>query len=161
MVAVVLRLLRIFFAYFMASLITGYVVYGALQIEGGWTSRDPGTQGAGFGLLIAFMITWLAAFPAALTITFGEWKGWRMWWYYSAAGSLIGLVLGYLFKPPAFFPWLGVSFGVVSGLIYWSIAGRHAGAADEGMKKATVAIMALATCAAFFITFVGMFGSSF
>jgi hypothetical protein len=160
MKTLLIQLLRILLAYAISALITGFVVHGSLFLA----SSVEGTNDARnltLGLFIALMISWLASFPAALAVTVGEWLRWRMWWYYSVCGSIIGLVLGYLFQPPAFFPYLGVSFGIVSGLIYWAIAGRRAGLEDGVQRKTVTLVMVVTTAVCFFFNFVGMFGTLF
>jgi hypothetical protein len=157
---ILIQLLRILFAYLLASLITGYVVQASMLIS------DSGTGGVNareltMGLLVTFFIAWLAAFPASLTVAIGEWRQWRMWWYYGLAGSLIGLVLGTLFQPPAYFPYLGLSFGFVSGLIYWGVAGKRAGLEDDSQRKAVVMIMGLSTIINMFTGIFGLVGAAF
>ena len=135
------RLLRIVAAYLFASLITGYVVYGSLFFDSGGAGKDAQNGGLGFGLMIAFFIAVFAATPAALTVAVGEIKSLRMWWYYSLAGSLIGLVLGFMFKGPAFFPYLGLVLGVGSGAIFWKLAGSVAGLADDPSRRVVALVM--------------------
>ena len=149
-IAIIFRLLRIIAAYSLASLITGYVVYGSVLFSGDGMGSDARSGGIGFGLMVTFFIAVFAACPAALTVAVGEIRSWRMWWYYSIAGSLIGLGLGIMFSGPAFFPYLGVSFGVVSGAIYWWLAGRVAGLADDSPRR-VVALILFALVATFFI----------
>jgi uncharacterized membrane protein (DUF2068 family) len=131
---------RILLAYAVSCLVTGYVVWGSLF----WDEvSDKGFRAPGFGLFIVFLVAWFAAAPASLTVLVGEAKRWRMPWYYALAGSLIGLGLGTLFNSTWYFPWLGVSFGLVSGAIFWAIGGRHAGPADPGDRRLTLIAMAV------------------
>ncbi len=140
-VAVSGRLLRIAATYQIASLFTGYMVYGSLFFDDSGMGRDAQSGNFGFGLMITFFIAVFAATPAALTVAVGEIRSWRMWWYYSLAGSLIGLVLGFMFKGPAFFPYLGLVLGVGSGGIYWKLAGSVAGLADDPPRRVVALIM--------------------
>lgn len=143
------RIARILFAYAVSCLVTGYVVWGSLF----WAETgDTGIRAPGFGLFITFLVAWFAATPAGLTVLLGESKAWRMPWFYALAGSLIGLGLGSLFNSTWFFPWLGVSFGLVSGGIYWAIAGRHAGASDAGELRTSLIAIGLVTLLALVFT---------
>jgi hypothetical protein len=158
MKAVLLRFLRILFAYAVASLVTGFVVQASLLIPDAQTTYVDANY-VSFGFLIAFMIAWFASFPAALAITIGEYFRFRMWRYYSVSGSIIGLALGLLFQPPAFFPYLGAGFGIVSGLIYWFLAGRHESLTDAAAHKAIALIMGLVAMICLFLSFLGLFGA--
>ncbi len=129
--------------YCLAAVITGFVVAACVHFD----NREYG-EGArqgffGFAVMVSFFVAVFAAMPAAGTVALGEYKAWRMWWYYALAGSLIGCVLGYSFRPPAFFPWLGLGFGPVSGLIFWAIAGRNAGLESVNGRRIVVAVFAL------------------
>jgi hypothetical protein len=139
---VLLRLLRIVAAYLLSALVTGFFVWGSLYFD---TSNGAYARDAGhvtFGFFIAYMVALFAALPAFATITLGEFRAWRMWWYYSAAGSLIGLALGSIFQPPAFFPYLGATLGIGSGAIYWALAGRLAGLDDKTAGLALASMLA-------------------
>jgi hypothetical protein len=130
--------------FLLASLVTGYVVYAALLLfPTGGAGQDAVSGGPTFGLFISMFVAYFAALPASLVIAAGEFKAWRMRWYYAIAGSLIGLVLGWMFSPPSWFPWLGLGFGTVSGLIYWAIAGRKAGLAEQMPRYGIVVILLL------------------
>jgi hypothetical protein len=132
---VVKHLFFIFLAYALASVVTGYVVDISLLTYGGVAGDDARKDTLGFGLFVAFFVTYFAACPAAATVAVGEFFAIRRWWYYALAGSAIGLGLGTMFKPPEFYPWLGLGFGPVSGLIYWGVAGRHAGLAEPKARR--------------------------
>jgi hypothetical protein len=148
--AVSLRLLRIVAAYLIASLVTGYVVYASLFFDTSGMGTDARNGGLGFGLLITFFVACFAASPAALTVAVGEVNSWRSWWYYGLAGSLIGLVLGFMFKGPAFFPYLGLVLGVGSGAIYWKLAGQMAGLADDPSRRVVALLMFTVAAFGFF-----------
>lgn len=143
------RLAIILLAYALSSLVTGYVVWAFQFLDG---KEDVGLRNPGFGLFIALLVAWFASVPAGLTVLVGEAKDWRMWWYYSAAGSFIGLVLGMIFNMTWFFPWLGLGFGPVSGGIYWAIAGRRSGAEDAGERRAILIAMGAITLLAALFT---------
>jgi hypothetical protein len=136
-----LRLAYILLAYFLASLAAGYAVYGALLIA---PSDGPGQEasnaGMTFGLMVTLFVAIFASVPASLVIALGEFKTWRMWWYYAIAGALIGFGLGTMFAPPDWFPMLGLCFGPVSGLIFWGIAGRQAGLAAQNPRVAVAVV---------------------
>jgi hypothetical protein len=151
MTSALVRILMIVAGFLLASLVTGYVVYGALLLfPTGGAGQDAGTSGFSFGLFITMMVAYFAALPASLVIALGEFKSWRMWWYYSIAGSLIGLGLGWMFSPPHWFPWLGLGFGPIAGLIYWGIAGRKAGL-DEQMPRYSIVVIFLLIAVLFLI----------
>lgn len=142
MVVTLIRILIIIVAFLLASLVTGYVVYGALYLfPTGGVGQDAQTAGFTFGLFIAMFVAMFAAMPASCIIALGEFKSWRMWWYYAIAGSAIGLLLGTMFSPPDWFPWLGLGFGPVAGALYWAIAGRNAGLVERTPRFVIVAIM--------------------
>ena len=156
--AALLQLGRIILGYSFSSLITGYVVYLSMLLTGSSYSSETSLGSPFVGLFIAFMIVWFAACPAAFTVLLGEWRGWRMCWPYSISGSLIGFVLGSLFQPPAFFPWLGLGFGLVSGGIYWAIAGRRAGLAEAQANRIVMGVMGVIALATFIMTVPGLMG---
>jgi hypothetical protein len=118
-------------AYLLAAVVTGYVVDVSLLADSGAAADGARKDLLGYGLFISFFVTYFAAAPASATVALGEYFSIRHWWYYALAGSAIGFGLGSMFKPPEFFPWLGLGFGPISGLIYWAVAGRKAGLADH------------------------------
>jgi hypothetical protein len=155
------HLLRILVAYLVASIITGYVVDISLLGYSGGAGDDARRDILGFGVLVSFFVTFFAACPAAATVAWAEYKGWRMWWYYAVVGSLIGLALGNMFKPPHFFPWLGLGFGPVAGLIYWAVAGRHARSENLATRRVTfVTTLAIAVVLALYLG-ASVFGTAF
>ena len=145
MIASVLqRFLFIFLAYALAASVTGYAVDLSLLWGGGGMADDARMGFWGFAIVITSFTAYFAASPAALTIALGEYFNLRMWTYYAIAGAAIGLGLGYLFvTTQSYFPWLGLSFGPVAGLIYWAIAGRNAGVAEAKATRIIVGVMAL------------------
>ncbi len=151
MMAFALRILVILFGYILASAATGFIVYAALRLfPSGGFGQDASRNGFIFSYMVTLFVMYFAAVPASLVIAWGEFRAWRMWWYYAIAGSLIGLGLGYGFSPPWWFPWLGLSIGPISGLIYWGIAGRKAGLAEAYPRNAIVAtFIAIAVIIAF------------
>jgi hypothetical protein len=160
--SILIHLLRIFFGYVVSVVVTSIVVTASLMQTNNAYSEGFIKYGAlELWLLALVMIGWLASFGAALSVTLGEWFCWRMWWYYSVCGSIIGLVLGALFQPPDFFPYLGVSFGIISGLIFWLVAGRRAGMDDLSSRKAVAIIMAVLAVSSLSITSLGLFGVLF
>ncbi len=137
MVTALIRFAIIILAYGLASLAAGYAVYIALLIApADGLGKDAYQSGITFGLVIAMFVAMFAALPASAVVAVGEFRSWRMWWYYAIAGAVIGAVLGNMFMPPLWFPWLGLGFGPVSGLIYWGIAGRNAGLVDRNPRLA-------------------------
>jgi hypothetical protein len=152
------RLIRIVFAYLVASVVTGYVVNLAMVLA---ASQPSGMNiyTPTLGLFIAFFVFWYAAAPAAITVALGEYFRLRMWWFYSIAGSLIGVTLGTLFKEAEFFPMLGLTFGVVSGLIYWFIVGRHAGLDLPEKRRIVTLVVVLLAVLAFLLSYPSLFGA--
>jgi hypothetical protein len=144
MTRTLVRVLLIIAGHLLASLVTGYVVYSALLLSPtGGIGQDATAGGIAFGLMVTMFVAYFAALPASLVIAAAELKSLRMWWYYAVAGSLIGLGLGWMFSPPPWFPWLGLGFGPVAGLIYWAIAGRKAGLSEPYLRYSIVAIFLL------------------
>jgi hypothetical protein len=161
MTSTLVRILMIIAGFLVAALVTGYVVYGALLLfPTGGAGQDASASGITFGLFVAMFVAYFAALPASLVIAAGEFKSWRMWWYYAIAGSLIGLGLGWMFSPPPWFPWLGLGFGPVSGLIYWAMAGRKAGLAEQ-MSRYSIVVILLLIAAVFLIGTWGSIVSTF
>jgi hypothetical protein len=156
-----LRLLRIATAYLVACFVTGQVVLVSLMNDSQNYVQEVQQGGFGFGVVISYMIAIFAALPASATIAVGEFRRWRMWWYYSIAGSLTGLALGSIFQPPSFFPWLGVSFGIVSGAIYWLLAGRAAGLEEPRAHVTVVWVMGLIAAALCVVTLPMLAGFNF
>jgi hypothetical protein len=136
-----LHIMKILLAYALAALAAGYAVDAALLVvPSGGVGQDAGAGGITFGLMVTFFVGLFAALPASLVVSIGEYKSWRMWWYYAIAGALIGYVLGKLFSPPLWFPWFGLGFGPVSGLVFWAIAGRSAGHPEKGARNLIAAL---------------------
>jgi hypothetical protein len=156
------HLSRLVFAYLLASLATGIVVYiSLLMFPSGGMGQDAKSGGIGFAFMVSVLVAYFAAAPAALTIAVGEFNLWRMPWYYAIAGSAIGFLLGTMFAPPEWFPWLGLGFGVVAGLIYWVVAGRKAGPAENTARRVVVGIFGLVAAVFLYATWASMFGVFF
>jgi hypothetical protein len=158
----VLRFAIILLAYGAASLAAGYAVYVALLIvpQGG-SGQDAQAGGITFGLMVTMFVAIFAGPLASLVVAWGEFRLWRMWWYYAVAGSLIGCALGTLFAPPFWFPWLGLGFGPVSGLLYWGIAGRNAGLDEKNPRYAVALVLFVFSIISLILTWSAFFGSFF
>jgi hypothetical protein len=128
------HLALILIAFLISSVITGYMVDLSLLFYVGDFSDKARENFPVFGLSITLFLTYCAVTPAAATVAVGEFFRIRHWWYYVLAGSAIGLGLGTMFSPPEYFPWLGLGFGPVSGLIFWYISGRRAGLDNPFMR---------------------------
>jgi hypothetical protein len=161
-ISVIIRILLIIAAYAVASLATGYVVYGSLLLyPTGGIGLDAKANDWGFGLMVAAFVAYFAIAPAAMVVAAGEFKSWRMGWYYALAGMVIGFGLGSKFSPPDWFAWLGLGFGPCAGLIFWGIAGRKAGFLN-GTPRLVVSLFFLAVAITlFFITWAGEIGTRF
>jgi hypothetical protein len=141
-----LRFIKILVAYGLAALAAGYAVYLALLIFPSATfGHDATAAGFTYGLMVTMFVSIFAALPAALVVSLGEFRSWRMWWYYAIAGSAIGATLGKMFAPPEWFLWLGLGFGPVSGLVYWVVAGRSAGMENATLRNGLAAIFLIIT----------------
>lgn len=154
MIAVLRRLLMIYLAYGLAALASGFLV---AHTEYAIQPAEMITV-TGYAFLVSIMIALYAAPFAAATALIGEFRGIRRWWFYAAAGSLTGLVLGLMFKGPQWFPWGGLGYGAVAGLIFWVLAGRRAGLlaeADQPASQRTVQI-AMALTAAMTIALISL-----
>jgi hypothetical protein len=139
-----IRLIKILLAYGLASLAAGYAVHISMLLSpADAANREASTAGVTFGLMVTMFVAIFAAMPAALVVSLGEFRSWRMWWYYAIAGSFIGATLGKMFGPPEWFVWLGLGFGPVSGLIYWLIAGRNAGLQNPLFRNGIAVILLL------------------
>jgi hypothetical protein len=132
-------------AFLISSVITGYVVNFSLLFYTGDFGDKARENFPLFGLSITLFLTYCAVTPAAATVAVGEFFRIRHWWYYALAGSAIGLGLGTMFSPPGYFPWLGLCFGPVSGLMFWYIAGRRAGLDNVMIRYGIAAVLALIT----------------
>jgi hypothetical protein len=86
-----------------------------------------------FSALLIFVITCLlTGIPAALLIWLSERSGIRSILFFGCAGAVTGAlgdgVLAAAFgRWPSSLMWLFAGAGYVSGMVYWRIAGRHAG----------------------------------
>ena len=80
-------------------------------------------------LLLIFAVTCvLTAIPAALTIWLSRRFQIRSFLFFACSGAAIGvLAQGFLFQSISLVSWLFVAAGSAAGLIYWFVAGRHAG----------------------------------
>lgn len=148
---VALHLIRIVFAYLVSAIFAG-VALQAFTVF--WTSAAaPSPEQEGMfapvdaytleaGLLIVFMVTIFAAAFAALCVAFAEHFAWRQWWIYAGVAAVTGVGLAALFGMAIEFLVAGALIGVGAGLVYWAIAGRHAGAEDARHRKIIVTIMA-------------------
>ena len=83
--------------------------------------------------LLVFVITCLlTGIPAALVIWLSEKFGIRSILFFGCAGAVIGalgqrVMVGAFTRWPSSHVWLFVVSGFVAGMVYWRIAGRHAG----------------------------------
>jgi hypothetical protein len=81
-----------------------------------------------FSLLIFAVTCVLTAIPAALAIWLSRRFRIRSFVFFACSGAAIGvLAQGFLFQFISLVSWLFVAAGSAAGLIYWFVAGRHAG----------------------------------
>lgn len=135
------RIILILFACVVASLAAGFVVTLAVLLpEFGELALDTLDQGT-FGLLVAFgaiFVSGFALLPVLIVIVLAESFGLRSLLFYAAAGAAISVLLvlhvrGYdtlAFRVDGFARReleIMAAAGIVSGFVYWAIAGRSAG----------------------------------
>jgi hypothetical protein len=140
--ALIGRLIVIFFAFLVACLAAGMIVVGAVLYpeisDLGAGSIDPSALNVvlGFGFIF---ISGFALLPASIVVLITEAFSIRSVIAYALGGALVGLgcYLGLIPFDPQTMRFDGVvrrhleimtGAGIVAGLIYWLIAGRNAGA---------------------------------
>jgi hypothetical protein len=138
-----IQVLWIILGYALASIATGFYVSGILAFDPLDGLRPSGStvEYVSFGFFVALLVSFYAAPWAFLTIAWGEYKSWRMWWYYAAAGALIGMLLEWLFMSRPTSPLAGLAFGPVAGAIFWFFAGKKAG--GHGAARAVAIVFVL------------------
>lgn len=123
------QFLRIFAGYGLASLCSGMgvgIVFGTTDPH---FSTEEGST-IFLSVWVTIFIGILAAVPSACAIIFAEAKRIGNPLYYVAVAVLIGVVLPAAGLQPSRALWVfsfGAVLGIPTGLIYWGIAGRHAG----------------------------------
>lgn len=84
-------------------------------------------------VVVAMFAAYVTVIPAAVVIAAGEIFGLRRWYYYvlgaGVSAQFQALVDGRSVMPGLETVSLFFAGGSLSGLVYWSIAGRHAGTA--------------------------------
>jgi hypothetical protein len=155
------HILLILVGYLIAAVVTGYVVDVSLLFDEGFMGDYARKGLLVFGVTVSAFVFYFAAGPAALTIAVGEYFSMRYWWYYAAVGAALGLGLGFMFNPPEFFPWLGLGFGPVSGLIFWAVAGRRAGMSSPRLRIGVACGFAAIALLLFGFTWASWFGTRF
>ena len=139
--ALVWRIIVIFFAFLVASLVAGALVVAAIMypavsdLDLGPMERDLFTVAAGFGFIF---VSGAAFLPALIMAVVTEAFSIRSIIFYAAGGALFGLGVYLAFTPfdPASMSFTGIDrrelevmagAGILAGLVYWAIAGRRAG----------------------------------
>jgi hypothetical protein len=86
-------------------------------------------------LATSFGVAFFAFLPALILILLAENFAWRSVLFYPIAGAAIGLFYGFVLPSEGPGPFyiarsteLIAGAGIAAGLVYWLIAGRHAGA---------------------------------
>ncbi len=117
------RLLLVLLGYSLATLASAIVVGVIFTID------ENQTIGQLFGVIAftAMLIGIYAAVPAGITVIASEIVPWRGRLIFIIAATLIGAVLPIIVGLPHWYILVGIGFGPVAGLIYWSVAGRSAG----------------------------------
>ena len=149
--ALIGRLLVIFFAFLAACLVAGMIVVGAVLFpEFSELGAGPIDLGAlnivlGFGFIF---ISGFALLPAMIVAAITEAFSIRGVLSYAVGGGLVGLAcyLGLVPFDPDTLRFEGIvrrhleimtGAGIVAGLVYWMIAGRNAGAWREPPRQLT------------------------
>ena len=148
-------------SYLLAVVVTGYVVNLSLIFDHSFMGENARKGWLGFGVFVSALVFYFAAGPAAFTLAVGEYFSIRRWWYYALAGAAIGLGLGLMFNSPEFFPWLGLGFGPVSGLIFWAVAGRRAGLENTRLRIGVACAFAAVAVLLSGFTWASWFGTRF
>ena len=100
-----------------------------------------GVAGLAYAVPIMFMVTFvLSGFPAALVIWLSEKFHLRSILFFGVAGIAVGLLIHYLLldvllrglAPSPRIGWPFIVAGLVAGLTYWLVAGKHAGRIRSG-----------------------------
>ncbi len=130
----ILGLLRVLLAFAVACLVAGLV-----QV---FFARSPGELGSDPAAVVELVLltaTHFAVFssPFVLVVAaLGEWQSIRYWLYYAVAGigiAMAGFLAQYSSEgggPTIFNAYAMFAFvipGIIAGLVYWFLAGRHAG----------------------------------
>ncbi len=139
--ALIWRLIVVFFAFLVASFAAGLVVVVAVMYPE-WSSLDLGPIDrdglavmAGFGFIF---VSGFALLPALIMGLVTEAFSIRSIIFYGVGGALLGLgvYLAFTQFDPSAMTFVGVErrelevmtgAGIVAGLVYWLIAGRRAG----------------------------------
>lgn len=135
-----LRLLTMTFAFFVACLVTGAVLSFLTRMitpqDVGDLARDGTWAGALIGVVaVASIVAYAAMLPAMFIALYSEMRRRRDWLFYCiSGGSVAALCLAFVLANPQqgegpsirFVAVLIVS-GMLGGIAYWVVAGRHAG----------------------------------
>jgi hypothetical protein len=139
--ALIWRLIVIFFAFLIASFAAGLVVVVAVMYPE-WSSLDLGPiDRDGFAVMAGFGFIFVSGFallPALIMGLVTEAFGIRSVIFYGLGGALLGLgvYLAFTQFDASAMTFVGVErrelevmtgAGIVAGLVYWLIAGRRAG----------------------------------
>jgi hypothetical protein len=146
-------------SYLLAAIVTGYVVDISLLFDHSFMGESAQNGLLLFGVSVSAFVFYFAAWPASFSVAVGEYFSIRSWWYYALSGATIGLGLGIMFNPPEFFPWLGLGFGPVSGLIFWAGAGRRAGLEDTRLRIGVACAFAAVAVLLLGFTWASWFGT--
>jgi hypothetical protein len=139
--ALIWRLIVIFFAFLVASFVAGLVVVIAVMYPE-WSSLDLGlTDREGLAVMAGFGFIFVSGFallPALIMALVTEAFSIRSILFYGLGGALFGLgvYLAFTQFDASAMTFVGVErrelevmtgAGIVAGLVYWLIAGRRAG----------------------------------
>ncbi len=121
--------LKRFLVVVVAYVLTAFVgaLGGSFFIQ---ISSNSGDVGMAFVAVLGFagiFIGIFATIPSVIMIMIAEYFRVRTVWYYVAIAVIAGLLLSRFFSTDWWMALAGVAMGVISGSVYWAIAGRKAG----------------------------------
>jgi hypothetical protein len=120
-----LKVLRILFAYVVAVLAGAAAVTGLALIL--FLGLDRLADAVFVFMTVSVVIGAYAAFPSMIAVLFAETTGIKKLVYYAVVGMLIGFFVGAALVGKQWFPFAGLGCGLIAGVVFWKIAGRHAG----------------------------------
>lgn len=139
------RFLILVLAYFCAALTASTFLHLVLLGGIGWSDDQLPGLIAGSALVsvpvAALFISYYAFLPSLPLVLLTELLGWRDWLFFALAGGVLAAVLALLragdadavlrFDSP-FGMAVSLAAGVCAGIVYWAVAGRHAGELFSG-----------------------------
>ncbi len=119
------RFLIILIAYGLSTLMAGFGI--ALIATIADPDKNPLFPFVAFGGFASIVIAVFSSIPSALLVLLAEWRSWRSVWLYCGFAVCAGVVLGLIISITKWFPLAGAVLGIMSGGLFWAVAGRNAG----------------------------------